>query len=43
MVSVKFGGGVGFEVVRFFLKRGVIRNIYEACTDDVDAAYSNML
>ena len=33
------GGRGEFEVVTF-LKGGVIRPIYEACTDDVDAAYS---
>ena len=42
-VVLSWGGGGGgeFEVVpRFFLKGGVVRPIYEACTVDVDATYS---
>ena len=42
-VVVSLGRGGGIRGCALFWKGGVIRTIYEACTDDVDAAYSNMI
>ena len=39
-VVLRCGGGGGIRSCAVFWKEGVIRPIYEACTDDVDAAYS---